>query len=246
MLVKMVSQLICYLKKNNELTVFARKYIGMVGFLYNSADIFNREEERMMKQKLRGKKGFIIVIVLVLLVAGYYYYLSNRQSEPVEEEVEISKVQDLLLRDLERNYPPSPKEVLKYYFDITTCLYNEKLSEEDIEALAFKIQEIYDDELAANKSQEDYLKDLKSEIIDFQESGSRIVNYSTSSSVDVEYFEEDTGSFARLYGNFYMQVQKSLKSLEEVFIMRKDEDGHWKIYGWQPIMDELTLGVEEE
>ena len=41
-----------------------------------------------------------------------------------------------------------------------------------------------------------------------------------------------------------MQVQKSLKSLEEVFLMRKDEKGHWKIYGWQPIMEDLTMGIE--
>ena len=34
-----------------------------------------------------------------------------------------------------------------------------------------------------------------------------------------------------------MQVQKELKSLEEVFVLRKDEDGHWKIFGWQPVSD---------
>lgn len=184
-------------------------------------------------KKAQGTKGLIIVLVLILLVVGYYYYLSHRTVEETEE-VTISQVQDLLLRDLDRNYPPSPKEVLKYFFEITTCLYNEKLSEEDTKALALKVQELFDDELTANNPQEEYLTELKSEIASFQTSG-QILNYSTSSSVDVDYFEEDGYSFARIYGTYYLQVQKSLKSLEEVFLLRKDEEGHWKLYGWQPI-----------
>ena len=118
-------------------------------------------------KKAQGTKGLIIVIILVLLVAGYYYYLSHRTvDEP--EEVTISQAQDLLLRDLNRNYPPSPKDVVKYFFDITSCLYNEKLSEADVEALAMKVQELYDDELIANNPKDEYLTELKSEIAAFR------------------------------------------------------------------------------
>lgn len=185
-------------------------------------------------KKAQGTKGLIIAIVLILLVVGYYYYLSHREVDKTEE-VTVSEAQDLLLRDLDRNYPPTPKEVVKYFFDITKCLYNEKLSETDVEALALKVQDLYDDELVLFNPYEEYFTELKSEIAAFQTSNSRILNYSTSSSVDVFYFEEDEGSFARLYGTYYLQVGKELKSLEEVFVLRKDDDGHWKIYGWQPV-----------
>lgn len=188
-------------------------------------------------KKAQGVKGFIIAIVLILLVVGYYYYLSHREVDKTEE-VTVSEAQELLLRDLERNYPPTPKEVVKYFFDITKCLYNEELSEENVEALALRIQELCDDELVLHNPDDEYFNDLKSEVSAFRESNSRILNYSTSSSMDVIYFEEDEGSFARLYGTYYLQVQKSLKSLEEVFVLRKDANGHWKIYGWQPVEDE--------
>lgn len=188
-------------------------------------------------KKAQGMKGLIIAIVLILLVVGYYYYLSHREVDKTEE-VTVSKAQDLLLRDLDRNYPPTPKEVVKYFFDITTCLYNDKLSEADVEALALKLEELYDTDLLIHNPKEEYFTDLKSEIAAFQTSNSRILNYSTSSSLDVFYFEEDEGSFARLYGTYYLQVQKELKSLEEVFVLRKDKNGHWKIYGWQPVDDE--------
>ena len=192
-----------------------------------------------MKRRVEGKKGFIIIGILILLIVGYYYYLSNRQTQP-QEEVTVSKVQELLLRDLERNYPPSPKEVVKYYFEITKCLYTEKLSNEDVEALAFKLEEIFDEELRAHQVKEEYLLNLKSEIAAFQESKSLILNYSTSSSTDVDYFTEDGYEFARLYGTFYLQVQKNLRSLENVFLLRKDENGHWKIYGWEQVEEQET------
>ena len=194
----------------------------------------------LMKQKMKfnGKKGFIIIIVLLLLVVGYYYYLSNRNMQK-EENVEITEVQELLLRDLNRNYPPTPKEVVKYYFDITKCLYNEKLSEADIEALAVRLEEIFDEELAAHQIRDEYFQDLKAEITVFQ-SGNRILNYSTSSSTDVDYFDQDGQEWARLYGTFYLQVDKKMNSLDEVFILRRDEDGHWKIYGWEPVEESVT------
>lgn len=193
-----------------------------------------------MKKKIKfdGKKGFIIIIILAVLVVGYYYYLSNRDKQP-EENVTITAAQELLLRDLDRNYPPTPKEVVKYYFDITKCLYNEKLSEEDVEKLALKLEEIFDAELAAHQVREEYFENLKTEISAFQ-TANRIINYSTSTSTDVDYFNQDGVECARLYGTFYLQVDKAMHSLEEVFILRRDEDGHWKIYGWEPVEESVT------
>ena len=144
-------------------------------------------------KKTQGTKGLIIAIVLILIVAGYYYYLSHREVEKTEE-VTVSEAQELLLRDLDRNYPPTPKEVVKYFFDITTCLYNESLSEADVEALAMKVQELYDADLVIHNPKEEYFTELKSEIAAFRESNSQILNYSTSSSGDVDYFEDERTS----------------------------------------------------
>lgn len=185
-------------------------------------------------KKFRGAKGMIIIIVLFLLIVGYYFYLTNVKKTN-EEQIELSEAQEIILTDFTRNYPPSPKEVVKFYLETTKCLYNEKLSEEDVVAIGIKMQEIYDRELVLNKVQEEYLKDLKSEIAAFQEGNCSIINYSISKSTDVDYFSEDGYHFARLYGTFYLRVDKSMKSLEQVFILREDEEKHWKIYGWKPV-----------
>lgn len=194
--------------------------------------------------KFDGKKGFIILIILVLLIVGYYFYLSNRNTEPKEDDVAISQAQELLLRDMDRNYPPTPKEVVKYYFEITKCLYNEKLSQEEVEKLALRLAEMFDEELAANQVEEEYFENLKTEIKAFQTSN-MILNYSTSSSIDVDYFEQNGKECARLYGTFYLQVDKTMKSMDEVFILRKDDKGHWKLYGWETVKEEETQITEE-
>ncbi len=186
-------------------------------------------------QRFKGTKGMLILIILVCGIIGYYYYISNREIKKPETEqsVEITAVQNVLLRNLERDYPPTPKEVVKYFAEITKCLYSETYTDEEFEQLAMKIQEIYDEELVASKDQEAYLKDLKDDIATFRADKYKITGYYTSSSVDVEEFKEDGYEWARLYCTFYVSQGKNRNpNSQERILLRKDAEGHWKIYGW--------------
>ncbi len=196
-------------------------------------------------KRFKGTRGLICLAIAILLIVGYYYYLSNRETKiPKEETVEISPVQNLLLEDLENHYPPTPKEVVKYYCEVTKCLHNDELTEEQVEALAQKIQEIYDDELIQNKPQNEYLADLKSEISMFKENKYSISNYAVSASTDVEYYDKNNYSFAKLDAIYYIRVNTNIQTLNDVFLLRKDEKGHWKIFGWKPVTEQETDGNE--
>lgn len=183
--------------------------------------------------RFKGTKGVILLIVMIGLIVGYYFYLSNRPiTENAEEDVLVSAVQEILLRDMEKNYPPSPKEVVKYYSLITQCFYNDKLTDEELNALAFRAQELYDTELIANKTQEQYLIDLRADIDKFTKDELKISSFTTSASTDVEYFSESGYEWARLYCTYSVRQRTSMLSTTEVFLLRKDDAGHWKIYGW--------------
>lgn len=182
--------------------------------------------------------GIIVLgVILVALVAGFAYSL-NRRTRVAEENTQPTAVQKILMKDLEKNYPPTPKEVVKYYAEITQCFYNEDYTDDDLVQLAEKIQGVYDDELIANKSQEDYLADLRSEIVGMKKDNYTISGFVLSSSVDVEEFVENGYSCARLYCTFNVKrgTNGTVSSVEE-FVLRKDEDGHWKIYGWDLVND---------
>ena len=174
----------------------------------------------------------ITCVILVAVIGGFAFFLSHKSRTSGEEAVESTAVQKVLQKDLERNYPPTPKEVVKYFAEITKCFYNEEYSEEELEKLATQIQVLYDEALVANKSEDDYMQDLRSEIASMKENKYTIVGYEVSPSTDVEFFTENEESCARLYCNFYVkQGAGNVPSLEQ-FVLRRDEAGHWKIMGW--------------
>lgn len=185
-------------------------------------------------------KIVIIVVVLAAAILAYYYYLGHRTKRQEAEEAAVATVvQSVLMRDLEHNYPPTPKEVVKYYAEITECFYNETYSDEELVQLANKIQMLYDAELVANKTQEQYLEDLRNDIVEMKGKQLLIASYEVSASTDVEEFTQDGYSCARLYCTFYLRQPGNgsrVPSLER-FILRKDEDGHWKIFGWELVED---------
>ena len=185
-----------------------------------------------------GKTKIVIVIgVLVVLLGGYYFYLSNYKMP--EEETVITKVQEVLLKNLDTDYPPTPREVIKYYSEITKCLYNETYTEEQFEQMADKLLALYDSELAANNPRDQYLIDLKKDVKDFLDKGYSIVKYTTSTSTDVDFYSHEGRECAKLYCTYSIKSGADYKSSQQVFVLRKDtDDGHWKILGFDIVTPE--------
>jgi hypothetical protein len=189
-------------------------------------------------KRFKGNKGMIILLILACLIIGYYFYLSNRNVTETTEQSEIEVMtmsQKALARNLESNYPPSPREVVKYFSEITQCFYNEDNDEETVEALGLQMRKIYDDELIANQTEEEYLNLLQEDINEYKENGRTISSYSPSSSVDVETFSEDGYEWARLYCVYQIKQDSILYPTTICFILRKDENAHYKIYGWKKV-----------
>lgn len=191
-------------------------------------------------KKFKGTKGVILLCVMVLLIVGYYYHLSNKtvvEKEEVPQNV-MTEVEKVLSRNMETNYPQTPREVVKYFSEITKCLYNEELSDDDVYNLAMRLQEIYDDELVANQSEEDYIENVKADVVSTHSKEQDIFNYTLSSSVDVESYTQDGYEWAKLHCIFGIRQKKLLYNSDTVFLLRKDSEGHYKIYGWQLVKKE--------
>ena len=189
----------------------------------------------------KGTKGMVILVFLVLLVLGYYFYLSNRSMPEKTEEISVETMtasQKVLSRNLETNYPPSPREVVKYFSEITECYYNEEHTDEELRDLGLKMREIYDDDLVANQTEEMYLSLLKSDVEEYKQNNRTISSFSPSSSVDVETFTKDGYECAKLYCVYDIKQDGLLYQTTLCFILRKDENSHYKIYGWKAVKDE--------
>lgn len=188
----------------------------------------------------QGLKGILVLFVLVVLMAGYYYYSSNRHISSKEDAIigesisDNSKVDTILSRDLKMDYPASPREVIELFSDITMCYHNEEYTEEELGRLSLMARNLFDKELQDSKSEETYVNDLTTEIEQFKEQKITIAGYMTSSAaaIENEKFSQDGYEWTRVYCSYELKRDGEQLSSDEIFLLRKDDTGCWKIYGW--------------
>ena len=194
----------------------------------------------MAQSRGTNVKKVIILGVLSALIIGVFAFLANRRSPAsLNETPKLSAVQQLLARNLNSSYPPTPKEVVKLYSEYTSCFYSETYTDEELEALAIKSRELLDDELVANQTDAQFLLSLKEDIEKWKSEGRSISSYSIASAADVEYDTFDGYEWARLSCYYSMRVGTNILPVREVFLLRKDFEGHWRIVGWE-------MGDEDE
>lgn len=199
----------------------------------------------MKKKKVKfTTQTAIIVMVLIVAVVGYYCYLVNRSNRSAQENTPTT-VENVLLRDLENNYPPTPKEVIRYYNDIVKCFYNEGCSQEELQELARKARGLYYQELLDHNEWDTYIFNLEAEIQDFKNNNRKISNISLAASTDVDEFTQDGFRFAKIRCGYNILQGRKSSSTVQVYLLRRDGDGHWKIYGWD-LAENLDGGKQPE
>lgn len=195
--------------------------------------------------KKSSAKITVVIILIITLVVGYYAYLSNRR-QVSRKEAELSAAENVLLRDMGLDYPPTPKEVVKYYNEVLRCFYNEECTDEEIEKLGNRARELYDDELLENNESDTYMIRLKADIQTYKEKNRRITNISVASSINVDTYTVDDYDFARLACSYNILEGSSSKRTNMVYLLRRDGNKRWKIYGWDLAENVETAGKTEE
>ena len=194
-----------------------------------------------MKAAIAEKRGnmkkvtVIVTVVLMIVivgVVGVFAYLSGRERTE-QEEATLSNVERLLYRDLDSNYPATVKEVVSYYSDIIRCFYAEDTTEEELEQLGMKARELFDSELLENNETQFYLMNLKADVKDFRDNRRFITNVVVASSINVDTFQEDGYEFARISCGYNILEKKVTNQIIIVYLLRRDENRRWKIYGWE-------------
>lgn len=185
----------------------------------------------------KGPKSVAVLAVMVITVFALYYYLVNKV-ERSGPEVETTAVQDVLLKNLEKDYPPTVREVIKYYNEIMNCYYSEKPTETELQELADKALELYDAELVSYQSREAYVENLKAEIAAFEAAETVLSHVALSSSTAVEYYTYQGRECAQIRCIYTVRQKTNLMTIREIYVLRKDDTGKWKILGWTPAEDE--------
>lgn len=183
-------------------------------------------------------KTMILVVIMALLVLGYFFVINNRVKPREETNTKVNPVKELLIMDLDTSYPATPKEVVRLYLEISRCFYGEEYSDDELEELARMSRKLFDDELVANQSEDNFMRALRGEIATYKQYNRVISSYSTSAAADVQYYDFDGGKWAQLVAMLSVRTGTNIEASKERFLLRRDSTGHWKIYGW--VLEDLN------
>ena len=192
-------------------------------------------------KKAKNFRGIILVILVIALGMTVYTYSLNKGTLTPTEKNSEDEAGKLASRNLETDYPNTPRKVIEYYSQIMKCFYGEELREEILKKLVQQTRLLYDEELLAQNPEEDALKQTKDYIEEFRENNNKITEYIIEDSKDIEYYTKDDASYAIVTTAYFTRDKSGASKTYEDYLLRKDKDGNWKILGW-----ELTEKASEE
>lgn len=182
----------------------------------------------------------LIALLCAVMVIGYYYYLSHRNDHrSAENDTKLTEVDKIVTTDLSKDYPSTPRAVVKYYNRIITAYYGEEYSQKELEQMADQARSLMDEELLSHNSRADYLTALKADIDDYAKREKKILQSSVSDSDDITYATVEGSYCAYVNAYYFCKEGKHYSRTYQEFVLRRNDEGQWKILSFR-----LTKGEE--
>jgi hypothetical protein len=188
----------------------------------------------MKKAKNRTSLTIAVMSMIAIVLIGFYFYW-NYRTKPVEEASleNMTKAQKLITKDLELYYPETPREVVKLFGNMINALYD-NVSDEDLEPLALKVRELYDEEFLAANPEEAYLTNLKADLAEWKKNKRRIATNFIVKKEDEQQSVMEGVNYSINYISFTIQEEGKFTETWKV-MLRQDSKKKWKILGWQVV-----------
>lgn len=181
-------------------------------------------------QKIRKP---VILTITALLVIGVYYYCSRVERDNNEKLTNNSEISKITSKDLELNYPSTPKAVVTYYSDIISVIYKIDMSDEELKLVANQMRGLFDEELLLVNAYDAYITNLKQDIKSYKSAERYISAYTVENGYNIEYITYQDEDYAKVDVQYYVLEKGNLKYIYEEYTLREDEDGNWKILFWE-------------
>lgn len=190
-----------------------------------------------MKKKKKNKSTIFTLISMLLILGvglGVFYWQVNKTEEgKVETGESLTEEMKLLTYDMENQYPQTPREVVRLYCRMTKLLYSGELQEEQIESLVDNVRALFDEDLLEANPRETHLEEVDKELKEYQDKQWKITRYSVEDAKDSDTVSVEGRDSTTVRAYFSRQEGKAtFKDLYELFILREDEEGRFKILGW--------------
>ncbi len=182
----------------------------------------------------------IASLICAALVVGYFIYLNKQNSKPAEEEQQLTEAQIIATTDFEKNYPESPRAVVKWYNRISTVIYNNDLGDVSLKEIGSQERELLDEDLLKLNPEKDFYNNLEKEMKENAERQRSIVSSEVCESADVSYKTVNGYECAYVYAYYFGKEGGNFTRTYQKFCLRKDKEDKWKILTFEKVPQEQT------
>ena len=175
----------------------------------------------------------IFVIVAAALIVGYYFYLSHGRTTKEETPAKKTELEKVLTVDFVKNYPETPREVMKWYNRIIKLYYDSETEDTMVDALCDQAMMLLDDELVSNNPRDNYIASVRADIADYKQRSRKIVSTEVCDTNDVVYKKRRGDSMAYVQTHYFIAEGSDYENTYQKYALRKDDNGRWKILAFQ-------------
>lgn len=180
---------------------------------------------------------------VVLLCVGFYVVKNRDTAENPQEDMTV--VEKINAKNLEKDYPKTPRAVIKLYNQIITSYYKEDYTDKEFDGLIAQARMLFDTELAENNTEDDYKSAVQESIADYKKRGFKIRQTGVCDTDDVKYLTDDSNGdkLAYVTASYFTEEGKKFDKTYQMYVLRQDENDNWKILTFYKIQKDST---EEE
>lgn len=186
----------------------------------------------------------ILAIVIVAAICTAFYIVNNNSKKESAKEAELTEIQKITTRNMEKDYPATPREVIKFYNRIVKCYYGRQYSDDELEQLADQALSMFDDDLLKKNEKESYIESVKSDAAQYEEDNKSISQTDVCDSNDVKYMTDNGDDIAYVTASYFIKNGSSYTKTYQEYVLRKDDDGDWKILTFYKIEGESSESDE--
>lgn len=186
----------------------------------------------------------ILAIVIVAAICTAFYIVNNNSKKESAKEAGLTEIQKITTRNMEKDYPATPREVIKFYNRIVKCYYGRQYSDDELEQLADQALSMCDDDLLKKNEKESYIESVKSDAAQYEEDNKSISQTDVCDSNDVKYMTDNGDDIAYVTASYFIKTGSSYTKTYQEYVLRKDDDGDWKILTFYKIEGESSESDE--
>lgn len=195
---------------------------------------------------MKNAKYVIIAIACICVIcAGFFFFSQDNK----EDEKNLTEIEKVIVKDLDNNYPKTPREVVKFYNRIVKCYYgSEEPTEKQLSKLVDQMICLMDEDLLLVNPRDVYYNSVVSDINQYKNQKKQLVSTDVCDTNDVKYVTDDKNgqaekdNLAYVTASYFINTDGKFAYTYQEFVLRQDTKGNWKILTFYQIQGDESDG----